>query len=526
MKRLLLRDRRRGSQRLSCIILFAVLLGGVMPAMAQRPVGDTVVGREPSYLYSNWPSDSIVPLMVSRDAIYTKIVSDARFHAYGSTMYKFWAARDDFDISGNHIAGREIVVAEPVSVIGVAACAYADSSATILTRIEYDENGGLGYSGSYIPGELHNAFPDIRDVIDTTMSGRATEYLQLYGILKDTPVLVEQGAWRHEHPHRRMQYMTGVGNNVLHLQEVLFDTSIVLDTNFIVAGTSNNNTRTIGSTMGEQGLLVHACCYYQWDHFPTRYSNLCYVRETYPSLYSRPEDVFWCKVIGDTADWRFTVQPDSSYYCEVPLLFPILDTNYTPPCTAVERLRRVSYTDSTVTVVWNAGARQTQWEVAYGFDTALYDNYQVVTTTAPTATLRNMIAGARYCVRVRGLCGDTTSMGPWSNTICFNAPVPDTTSGGGGGEGGEGGDTTAIAQPTNLDLFTSVMPNPATGQVVVTSSYGLYHVYAYDLQGRTMLDMEVRDLMATFDVSDWPKGVYVVALRTPQGLATKCLVVR
>ena len=70
------------------------------------------------------------------------------------------------------------------------------------------------------------------------------------------------------------------------------------------------------------------------------------------------------------------------------------------------------------------------------------------------------------------------------------------------------------------------MPNPASGQVVVTSSYGLYHVYAYDLQGRTMLDMEARDLMTSFDVSDWPKGVYVVALRTPQGLAPKRLVVQ
>ena len=181
--------------------------------------------------------------------------------------------------------------------------------------------------------------------------------------------------------------------------------------------------------------------------------------------------------------------------------------------------------------MWDAGVHQREWEVAYGLATDDWTDYTHVTTTAPTVTLSGLVPEAQYSVVVRGDCG-RDNLGPWSELYPFPAPEADTTGTGGGegGEGGEGGDeggdTTAVVPTTNLARFTQVLPNPAEDVVYVVSSYTLRHIDVYDLRGRKVLDQDAEGVTATFDVSDWPKGVYVVAIRTPQGLATKRLVVQ
>jgi hypothetical protein len=77
----------------------------------------------------------------------------------------------------------------------------------------------------------------------------------------------------------------------------------------------------------------------------------------------------------------------------------------------------------------------------------------------------------------------------------------------------------------NLGRFTQIMPNPAREQVTVLSSYRLSRVVVYDLGGRAVLEQEDDGLATTLDVSGLAKGVYVVAIHTPAGIATKRLVV-
>ena len=69
------------------------------------------------------------------------------------------------------------------------------------------------------------------------------------------------------------------------------------------------------------------------------------------------------------------------------------------------------------------------------------------------------------------------------------------------------------------------MPNPATWQVQVLSSYGMTRVEAYNLQGKRMADVNVKGLGTILDVSDWPAGMYVVVIHTPAGNASKKLIV-
>ena len=70
-----------------------------------------------------------------------------------------------------------------------------------------------------------------------------------------------------------------------------------------------------------------------------------------------------------------------------------------------------------------------------------------------------------------------------------------------------------------------MMPNPSSGQVTVLSSYRLSRVVVYDLRGHAVLEHADAGLATTIDVSTLAKGIYVVAIHTPAGIATKRLVV-
>ena len=91
-------------------------------------------------------------------------------------------------------------------------------------------------------------------------------------------------------------------------------------------------------------------------------------------------------------------------------------------------------------------------------------------------------------------------------------PNPDTTSDG-------------IGNVRAEERLVVVMPNPATGQVKVVSSFGLTAVEVYDAAGRRVLSRDAQGLQTRIDVSAWPRGAYVVHIHTPHGTAVKKLLV-
>ena len=87
--------------------------------------------------------------------------------------------------------------------------------------------------------------------------------------------------------------------------------------------------------------------------------------------------------------------------------------------------------------------------------------------------------------------------------------------------------TSAIAAPELVYRYTAVMPNPATGKVRVTSSFGLSRIEAFDAQGRLVYNTTCPPaLSASLDVSSWPRGSYLLRIHTPAGTTTKKLLVQ
>ncbi|MCQ2260531.1 MAG: T9SS type A sorting domain-containing protein [Bacteroidales bacterium] len=512
-------------KRFITIIMFAVLLGGMARVEAQRPAYDTIGPRVSEYMYSNWPTDTVLP---SCSLLEDKIcrVSMEWLYRYRPSLYNYihslYLGEYQSELIGSWISGREIMVNpdEPVRVIGVAAVVVLDSDYHIQP-----------------PGDpyIYSMDPPSRDlfIADTTISGRVDEYLQLYNLYDTVPQLESEGVWRYEDTHRYIRLTLSGGDSICNVYEEYFNKPTVFDTNFVVAGTCYNNDRNLIGFY-QTSLRTRTFCYNQWQHIRTVYPTL----QVAPST-NLPMDTWWYK--NDSLGGWFRCSSeythfDTIYHSSIlshydhsrfPLIFPILDTNYVL-CTEVSSVRVAAYdtADVGVTLMWDAGAHQTEWEVAYGLSTDAWTDYTHVTATAPTVTLSGLVPETQYSVIVRGDCGHD-NLGPWSELYTFNAPPEaDTTGTGEGGEGGEGGDTTAVVPTTNLARFTQVLPNPAEDAVYVISSYTLRHIDVYDLRGRKVLDQDAEGVTGTFDVSDWPKGVYVVALRTPQGLATKRLVVQ
>lgn len=94
-------------------------------------------------------------------------------------------------------------------------------------------------------------------------------------------------------------------------------------------------------------------------------------------------------------------------------------------------------------------------------------------------------------------------------------------------------DTTVVSDtipglgiPDLVYRYTAAMPNPATDNVKVTSSFGLCKIEAYDERGRRVYSTPASGMAASLNVSSWRRGVYLLRITTGAGPTTKKLLVR
>ena len=192
----------------------------------------------------------------------------------------------------------------------------------------------------------------------------------------------------------------------------------------------------------------------------------------------------------------------------------------------VTGLQTVEVDSLWATLMWSADARHQEWEVKYRPTDDSLGNDSVVTVNVPIVTLTGLTPGTTYSVKVRGLCDACIdNYSPWCDTLQFVTTFtpyipPDTTP-----------DTLPYIRPHtlgigNLDRYTRIMPNPAHDVVNVLSSYQLQGVAVYDLMGRQLLEQPADGMTATVNISTLPRGTYILAIRTLQGVATKRLILK
>ncbi|MBR3412268.1 MAG: T9SS type A sorting domain-containing protein [Bacteroidales bacterium] len=225
---------------------------------------------------------------------------------------------------------------------------------------------------------------------------------------------------------------------------------------------------------------------------------------------------------GDLPFNQWYWRPSNQFLLVLPII-EVVDTTFNAPvCPVVSGLFvRGNYTD-TVTVQWDYDSLHPEYQLWYGpeadFET---HNAMVSLRTNKWVFSDASYADTQMIAYVRTVCHeyDTLRYSEWGRPIRFmlHHEEQDTT---GHGDIGvpEAGD--------DLARFVQLMPNPASGSVLVNSSYVIRRVEAYDVRGEKVMEQPTEGRTAVIDVTAWPKGAYVVLVRTPQGTAAKRLVVQ
>ena len=284
--------------------------------------------------------------------------------------------------------------------------------------------------------------------------------------------------------------------------DLYFDSSIVVYDSFYVGGTSRFGAGN--------------CCYVT---FQPPYDTVCHI------------STMW-KIISYNSwipsGWHWA--PTNQFLMVLPII-KVVDTSFAnaPECPRVAGLfARGNYTD-TVTVQWNLDTLHREFEVSYGREGTRPDDGTIVTVSNSNRWqfMDTAYRDMPMITYVRTVCReyDTLRWGEWGSPVYWRLhhEVSDTTQ----------HDTTqhegiAVAEESDLSRYVQLMPNPASGSVIVMSSYGIDGVEVYDVRGELVLELSGigRGTSTGFDVSKWASGTYVVLVRTPAGMDSKRLVVK
>ena len=223
---------------------------------------------------------------------------------------------------------------------------------------------------------------------------------------------------------------------------------------------------------------------------------------------------------GAIHEWYW--MPTNQFMMVLPII-RVVDTSFAgvPECPEVTGMFALGNNTDTVTLQWAYDSLHGEFEVSYGPDgtapgdgtvATVFDNRWQFTDVAYSDTL--MVAYVRTVCREY----DTLRWSGWSSPMNFRLHYVDTTT-----HHEEG---IEVPEEGDLSRFVRLMPNPASGSVLVMSSYGMERVEVYDARGGKVYDSPAEGTTAGFDVSSWAKGAYVVHVRTHAGTAAKRLVVQ
>ena len=140
--------------------------------------------------------------------------------------------------------------------------------------------------------------------------------------------------------------------------------------------------------------------------------------------------------------------------------------------------------------------------------------------------------------------GDTLFVNPDGSIVLSSGGTVVILSSSGSSSGGGDDPGVGVQQADLVYRYTAVAPNPATGKVKVTSSFGISSLEAYDLKGRKVHEFRAEgcehletsrycsesipnsEFSINLDVSSWPRGTYLLRILTPLGPTTKKLLLQ
>ncbi len=294
------------------------------------------------------------------------------------------------------------------------------------------------------------------------------------------------------------------------IYDFYFDKPITLLDSFYVGGTDHS----------AQGIYTQENIPFGTGHYVTFRTSSSTEGCYHPSLWKMFHYTdYGAPTLIPLLQWQW--RPTTQFMMVLPII-SVVDTSFAnaPECPRVSGMfLRGNYTD-TVTVQWAYDTLHDEFEVSYGRVGTVPDDGTVVTVRDNKWQFADSAYNdTQMVVYVRTVCReyDTLRWSGWSVPMymCVHYDVDTAQQ-----EGIE-----VPEEVSDLQRFVRLMPNPASGNVVVMSSYGMERVEVYDARGGRVYDCPAKGTSTGFDVLSWAKGTYVVLVRTPAGTAAKRLVV-
>ena len=304
---------------------------------------------------------------------------------------------------------------------------------------------------------------------------------------------------------------------VIKIREYYFDKPITVRDSFYVGHTTYSNFWPDPEHIGTWYYNVST---WTLSYFPTNPNNDC------PTDELNCDTLPYQKYKFKQSDFQLPNGLDTNvWYCyQFPawkIEFPIIEIDSSfydgPPqyvCPQVQNFRIAQAAESTVVFLWDTHGDHQSWQLSYGPSGTAPDDGTIINCPIQVGQIMGVDSCKDYVVYIRAVCDhDSIVYSEWSDSLVVN--ICDTT--GGGGTESIGG---------NLGQFTQIIPNPASDEVQVMSSFELRSIEVFDLQGRTLLSIPCEGHAAAFNVGEWTKGMYVAVVRTSAGNFAKKLVVR
>lgn len=487
----------------SCFFMLSTWTTSAQPSEYYH-VGDTINGRSPIYYYQWWSEAWLADTSNRLSA-----------NRYYPLYYEFVSMDYPATLHGELL--QYYFTDTPLKIIGIA-------TSCIITS---EHNFSLEW-----PGEL--LYPEYLRLYDATEG--SFDLLKEVQYDRSTPKRYINLDVR-EHPDNRVRQQCcytecPVNSTIADIREYYFDKPITVIDSFYLGYTIENTYSSMNfdmhrDTIDSQWLHIRPLALY-WDEEHAIYNFPCdhYCNST-PNHLHKYRTIVWdmlttSPTYGDTIDslsiWRWSEDP--YYFVEFPIV--VIDSSYIIPpyqCPPVTNLRIANQGDGRAVLYWDTHPDQNSFQTCYGSQGTPPESCNRVDCPIQVGTIMGLDSCTHYDAYVRAVCyHDSTCYSDWVGPI--DIFICDTTSG-----GGEGGDD-SLRTITALNVLTNIVPNPASMQATVYSSFQINSITVFSSNGQKVFDSPVSGMAATLDLKGWTPGLYIVVIHTPAGNVAKKLVVK
>ena len=356
------------------------------------------------------------------------------------------------------------------------------------------------------------------------------EYFMLYEADSTGVNFKGQLPWRLRDPHRYV-HITANGLNyvyydscckhmpndtVLPIYEYYFDSAITVYDSFYVGGTCYSRYNAI--TFSNQDYqTTYLFTNYHWNSSSFDCKGIG-IDWGYIWCESQPVNYY-------LVDWVYNIDGEviDTMYAWTPaindrhlLVYPIveMDTTVPPPdmCVALGNVQASISADGCLTVSWDQWPNYTVVQMRHGPITVPQNQWDTAEVTGTTYTVCGLdSAMGTYGYSLRALCAGARDTMEWTTLQWL--PLTGVSS-------------IEHPEPSPLAASVALAPNPASGEVLVTSQHYMTRIEMYNSRGILVYSEPTSGHEHRLSLEGLPAGSYIVSVQTTAGSTAKRLAVQ